>query len=254
MKRNARGTSLTELFKAFEDIYPKGCIVVLDEIDLMSDKDANKDILYFLSRNDRRYMAVLLSNNPRFYDELDVSIKSSLQPAVIHFKNYDAISLKKILVQRAKAGLKNCDQAILSRISALTTANTNSDVRVGIKTLFYWAINPKENIESHFEKARRDIYVDLIGDLNNKNVLILKSIQTSKTKFVKDIYENYLHISTQKNEQPFSYVYFYNNLSYLQSLGLIIMLSTKVNRTYTNKISLLFNERILDAVFQKRFA
>jgi hypothetical protein len=47
---------------------------------------------------------------------------------------------------------------------------------------------------------------------------------------------------------------FYSTLSYLQSLGLIVLLSTKVNRTYTNRIQLTFDSSILLAILQMRFA
>jgi hypothetical protein len=40
----------------------------------------------------------------------------------------------------------------------------------------------------------------------------------------------------------------------LQSLGLIVLLSTKVNRTYTNRIQLTFDRSILLAILQMRFA
>ena len=39
----------------------------------------------------------------------------------------------------------------------------------------------------------------------------------------------------------------------MQSLGLIVLLSTKVDRAYTNRAQLLFNEQILDEVFRLRF-
>ena len=37
----------------------------------MSDKDKNKDILYLISRSSNNYMAILLSNNPKFLNILD---------------------------------------------------------------------------------------------------------------------------------------------------------------------------------------
>ena len=57
----------------------------------------------------------------------------------------------------------------------------------------------------------------------------------------------------QMQEEPFSYVYFYSNLSYLQSIGLILLLSTKVGRTYTNRIQPLFDLEPLEAAWQTRF-
>ena len=55
------------------------------------------------------------------------------------------------------------------------------------------------------------------------------------------------------NEEPYSYVYFYSNLSYLQSLGLILLASAKLGRTYTNRIQPTFDPGILEAIWPMRF-
>jgi len=109
------------------------------------------------------------------------------------------------------------------------------------------------SLKEHFGKARRDIMFDVVKDLNDKNLLILKAALSRQDSFVKDIYEAYRKISTQFNEEPFSYVHFYSNLSYLQSLGLILLISTKVSRTYTNRIQLTFDPGILATVWRMRF-
>ncbi len=58
--------------------------VILDEVDLLSEKDKTKEILcIYLSRSPAGYMAVLLSNNPRWATTLDESIQSTLQPEAI---------------------------------------------------------------------------------------------------------------------------------------------------------------------------
>ena len=49
-------------------------------------------------------------------------------------------------------------------------------------------------------------------------------------------------------EDPFSYVYFYANMSYLQSIGLIVLLSTKVGRTYSHCVQLLFDIELLETI------
>ena len=72
-------------------------------------------------------------------------------------------------------------------------------------------------------------------------------------RYVKSIYERYRRLSQQSGEEPFSYVYFYTNLSYLQSLGLILLISTKVRRAYTNRVQLLFSGELFQAVWKSRF-
>jgi len=248
-----RGISLNEMFEKFTQRYPNKTVIILDEIDLLSPKDKNKEILYLLSRSKNNYMTIMLSNNARFLNEIDQSTKSTLQPQIIHFKNYDSLQMYKILKQRAKTGLKQYKPEQLQQISALTVKNTSGDVRVAIKTLFYLATGEENVVEDCFEKAKRDIYIDLIQDLNDKNLLILRAAQKAEKNNVKEVYSIYIKNSEEFKEQPYSYVYFYNNLSYLQSLGLILLASAKLHRTYTNRIALLFNPKILDNIFKNRF-
>jgi len=248
-----RGCSLDELWQRFTDARKGKTIFVLDEVDLMSEKDKNKDILYLISRSPNNYMAILLSNNPKFLTLLDESIKSTLQPEIVHFRNYNALEIEKILIDRARTGLKFLPEQIIREIAAMTAKNTNSDVRVAIKTLYLWALEPTVPLNDHFEKARRDIMFDVVRDLNDKNLLILKAALSQQEGYVKDVYQAYRKISVQYREEPFSYVHFYSNLAYQQSLGLILLVSTKINRTYTNRIQLTFDPSILAAIWQTRF-
>jgi len=248
-----RGCSLDELWQRFTDARKGKTIFVLDEVDLISEKDKNKDILYLISRSPNNYMAILLSNNPKFLTLLDESIKSTLQPEIVHFRNYNAREIEDILTDRARAGLRFLPEQIIKEIAAMTAKNTNSDVRVAIKTLYLWALEPTVPLKEHFEKARRDIMFDVVRDLNDKNLLILKAVLSQQDGYVKDVYQAYRKISVQYKEEPFSYVHFYSNLAYQQSLGLILLVSTKINRTYTNRIQLTFDPSILAAIWQTRF-
>jgi Cdc6-like AAA superfamily ATPase len=249
----ARGVSFDELAQEFGERYSKRTVVILDEVDLISEKDKNKDILYFLSRSERNYMAILLSNNPKWLNTVDESIQSTLQPELIHFRSYNAHELEKILNQRAELGVRGVPQRVVKETAALTVKYTNSDVRVAIKTLYYWATEPGVSLKENFQRARKDIVVDMIANLNDKNLLILKSASLARDRPVKEVYDVYRHLSVQHKEEPFSYVYFYSALSYLQSLGLILLISTKVHRTYTNVIQLTFPIEILNTTCQARF-
>jgi len=248
-----RGCSLDELWQRFASTNTTKTVFILDEIDLMSDKDRSKDILYLISRSTNNYMAILLSNNPKFTNSLDQSIMSTLQPEIIHFSSYNTAEIIEILTDRAKVGLKVLPKDIIREIAARTVKNTNSDVRVAIKTLYLWALEPDVSLEEHFEKARRDIMFDVIKDLNDKNLLILRAAISKQDGYVKDIYESYRRVSVQFNEEPFSYMHFYSNLSYLQSLGAILLISTKIGRVFTNRIQLTFDPDILKAVWSARF-
>ena len=248
----ARGVSFAELAEQFAERYPENTVVVLDEVDLLSEKDKNKDILYFLSRSRRNYMAVLLSNSPKWASGLDDSVQSTLQPELIYFRPYTPSELCAILGQRATLGVVHTPKAVVDNIAALTVKYTNADVRVAIKTLYYWAIERETGLNQNFQRARRDVVVDVVSNLNDKSLLILKSAAGGE-RTVKDVYQTYRRLCARYKEEPFSYVYFYSTLSYLQSLGLILLISTKVRRAYTKILQLTFPAEILDSVWGARF-
>jgi len=52
---------------------------------------------------------------------------------------------------------------------------------------------------------------------------------------------------------PFSYMYFYTNLGYLQSVGLVALVAAKIDRTYTNRIVLTFDKSIAEQSCKLRF-
>ncbi len=249
----ARGASLSELFQKFTSAYAERTVVVLDEVDLINPKDRNKEILYLLSRSSNNYMVVLLSNNPRFLGELDSSTRSTLQPEVLLFKNYDAVQIAEILKDRAKKGLTNFSLADVRKIAGLAVREASSDVRVALKTLFYSVTEKQKDVRFCFGRALRDIYRDLVADLNDQNLLILRAVVLSRDKFVKDVHRIYCRLAEGLGEKCFSYVHFLNSLSYLQGLGLVVLLSTKVNRCYTNRVNLLFSEKVLEKVYTMRF-
>ncbi|MCB9852822.1 MAG: orc1/cdc6 family replication initiation protein [Phycisphaerales bacterium] len=247
-----RGCSVDELWHQFSVAYSRRLILVLDEVDLLSDKDRHKDILYLLARSPRNYMVVLLSNHPKFVSKLDESIRSSLQPEMLHFRNYDATEILEILRDRARLGLHQFRETDLAQIAALTARSTNSDVRIAIKTLYYVTIEESPDVAEVFNRARRDLLRDVLNDLNDRNFLILRAAMESPEPFVKEVYARYRRLSRAAQEEPFSYVYFYASLSYLQSIGLILLLATKVGRAYTNRIQLLLDSETLEAANHSR--
>ena len=248
-----RGWSLDELWHRFSDRFSRRLILVLDEVDLLSDKDRQKDLLYLLARSPNNYMTVLLSNQPHFLSRLDESIRSSLQPEKIHFRNYDALEIVSILRDRARLGIDHPIDEPLAEIAALTVRTTNSDVRVAIKTLYYLALEPTIDVRNVFDRARRDLVQDVLFDLADSNLVVLKAIAEGREPFVKAVYERYRQISFSVGNEPFSYVHFYASLSYLQSSGLILLVSTKVGRAYTNQLQLLFDRELLRSTWNTRF-
>ncbi len=249
----ARGASLSELFSAFCGKSEGKTVVVLDEIDLMSPKDRRREILYLLSRAEQPFMVIMLSNNPHVLKDLDPATRSSLQPMPLHFPNYDARQIAQILADRAKRGLTEWNDGHLAEIAARTTSKTNADARVAIKTLYYTVTKPGDNLADSFERARRDVVVDLINDLSDSTLMILWAVATARTRFAKDVYKQYCRYCQTQAEKPFSYVYFYSSLSYLQSVGLVALLSTKIGRTYANQVLLAFDQPVVEQICRLRF-
>lgn len=164
----------------------------------------------------------------------------------------DAPEIHRILTHRAHKGLKNHNPSMLNEIAALTANQATSDVRIAIRTLFNTITQPHKTIKQCFEAARRDIYHDLLQGLNDKCLLILRATQLTREPFVKNIHHTYTQLSQHHGETPFSYVHFYSHLGYLQSMGLLILTSAKINRAYTNRVNILCNERTLNQTFKTR--
>ena len=94
----------------------------------------------------------------------------------------------------------------------------------------------------------------MVNDLTDANLMVLWAAATGKSDLAKEIYKRYCRFSQAQHEKPFSYVYFYSNLSYLQSVGLVALVSTKVGRTYTNRVVLTFDPAIADSLCRLRFS
>jgi Cdc6-like AAA superfamily ATPase len=253
LKTSARGYAYGELTARFEQEIPSPAVIVLDESDMLGEKDLRRDILYFLSRSPKRYTVVLLSNNHRYLKQLDESTRSSLQPEVISFRAYSAGEILDILKDRAETGLKSTEPGLIEEIAAMTAKNTNGDVRVAIKALLYCATQEAQTVSECFSKAREDVLKDVLANANDKGLLILKAAMEEPTKFVKTVYQHYVELSRRFRDEPYGYTQFYSSLGYLASLGLILLVSAKVDRTFTNRIEPLISSEELAAVFAQRF-
>ncbi len=248
-----RGVGLAELFDKFEKQAQNNAVVLLDELELMSPKDRDREILYLLSRSKKRFMVISLSNNPRVLRELDLATRSNLQPVPVYFRNYDTEQIGQILRDRARQGLRRYDEGVLAKIAALTVRRTNSDARVAIKTLYYSVTQAGRTLDECFERDRRDVVVDMIADLSDTALMTLRAVATSGTEFAKDTYARYRRLCQAQGEKPISYVYFCSNLSYLQSAGLVALISTKVGRSYPNRVLLTFDRTTVEQICRLRF-
>jgi len=276
------GLSLGELYERFIAAHAgQRLCLVLDEVDLMSPKDKRRELLYLLSRAETPVMMILLSNNHKVTDQLDAATRSSLQLNSMLFRNYTPEQIGSILLARAEQGLKSWDDAALSQIAARTVRLTHADARVAIKTLFYLTpgmgvggiaskhensrssdgmedpvsgpLDTAGRVELAFESARRDIVLDMINDLNDALLLILRAVVIGTSRLAKDTYQRYCRFSKEASEPPFSYVHYYASLAYLQSCGLVALTATKLGRAYTNRVEPTFDGQVVEPIVRLRF-
>lgn len=214
-------------------------------------------------------------------DQLDAATRSSLQLTSMLFRNYTPVQIGSILLARAEQGLKSWDEAALSQIAARTVRLTHADARVAIKTLFYltpgmgvdgigskhknsrssdvmgYPVSPPldtaTRVELAFESARRDIVLDMINDLNDALLLILRAVVNGTSRLAKDTYQRYCRFSKEASEPPFSYVHYYASLAYLQSCGLVALTATKLGRAYTNRVEPTFDGQVVEPIVKLRF-
>ena len=248
-----RGRSLPELFEQFCRRCRGKTVVILDEIDLMSPKDKNREILYLLSRTEQPFMIIMLANNGYVLQEIDPATRSSLQAVSMHFKDYNADQIREILTSRAKAGLHHWDDGQLAEIAAMTTRLGNSDVRLAIKTLLHTVSETESDLSTCFELARRDVVIDMIRDLSDMALAILWAASTSRSLFARDVYQRYCRFCDERGEKPFSYFHFCSTLSHLQSVALVGLIATRKGRSYTNRVMLTFEPDLLKDVCAQRF-
>jgi Cdc6-like AAA superfamily ATPase len=280
----SQGLSLGALYQKFIGAHAgQRLCLVLDEVDLMSPKDRRREVLYLLSRAETPVMLILLSNNHRVADQLDAATRSSLQLSTMLFRSYNPAQIESILAARAEEGLSAWEPKTLTEIAARTVRHTHADARVAIKTLFYLvtrsylaesssASDPRKSensrssadqalprpplpggVEAAFEFARRDIVLDMINDLNDGLLLILWAVVTGESRLAKDIFERYGRFCRERHESPFSYVHYYASLAYLQSCGLVALISTKLGRAYTNRVEATFDPTIVEPIVNLRF-
>ena len=125
---------------------------------------------------------------------------------------------------------------------------------MAIKTLLYYATKEASSVSECFEHARRDLVLDVLKGLNDKALLILSSVVKEQDGLVKDVYLRYVELSKATGEEAYSYMHFYNNLSYFQSIGLILLILAKINRAYTKRIEPLFSAEQLESILKVRFS
>jgi archaeal cell division control protein 6 len=150
-------------------------ILILDEIDQTVKKISN-DFLYNLTRfnvelSKAQISIVGISNDLTFLENLDPRVRSSLSEEEIVFPPYNALQLKKILIQRSKDAFKEnvLQDGVIAKCAAYA-AREHGDARRALDLLrVSGEIAERENFKKilikHIDEANNKIEKDKILDV-----------------------------------------------------------------------------------------
>lgn len=250
---NLNGKAICDGMELVSEKFEK-LILVLDEIDLFNYSQRSRDMLYLFSRCDStKFQMFLLSNNVNFMNLVDEATKSTLQIRSKHFRNYNAEEIREILrLRETEAGIK-VKEPFIPQLAAMTANMANSDIRVALKTLQLAYLNNKyDDLEGLFEEARRESFNEILINLPNQMIISLISIILTKDKIVPRIYKEYQRIANRNREKSLTYQAFYNNLNYLQSIGIIMLYKRQVHRGWSKEVELLCYDELIKGIFRNR--
>jgi len=225
-------------------------IVVLDETDLLKDNR----ILYILSRQIKVNL-IILTQKLFWFNSLEESIKSSLQPIHINFKAYEVDEIKTILNMRAKEGLNKYEEGGINLMSAIIYRDYNSDVRVGIKALYILGQSNdwnNETINKSLEQAYKEVEYSVIRNLKDTEIIILTALMkepnTNKAYIIAENYMNEILGYSVKKKQYFNIIHDLNNL------GLFNIVRKREGRYYTLEVQMLMpDNKLIHNELKNRF-
>lgn len=247
VKLPARGLGTSEGYKrTFESIkdYDR-ILIILDEVEKLKDLT---NIVYAFTRGNEVFgvdvpiSLIFITNNIHIFQRLDVPTKSSLHLHSVVFDRYNADELYKILVDRARFGLKSdCYDETSLRYIAAKTAKITGDARLAILSLEmagkYCEVNKvatisPEVIDKTFGEAMDALELNTLYKINFQPLLILYSLatlakNTEEAIYIKKIYERYKTLCISAGEDILSYSQFHHHLSYLQSQDTILLTREK---------------------------
>ncbi len=257
----------------------KVLIVVLDEIDMVTDLD---DLIYTLTRanNDVKSGGVVvtgISNTISFKDKLDPRSLSSLYEAELVFPPYNSNELSEILRQRAEIGFKKdvIDSPTIN-LAAAISAKDSGDARLALKMLSNAGELAEEkgekritseDIRNASKNAEEEVAYELVSTLPEHQRLIVYAIsmltlQGSRYKklvegedtylFSGEVYDKYVAIINSLSKEPKSSRWYRKYISDLEMQGLVSTYeSGKGIRGHTKLIKLLYPPAKIKATIEK---
>ncbi len=233
-----RGLSLDDVRGKFDKKLKGKALIIIDEADFLK----SPDVLYHITRYTGANL-MLLTQKPLWYKNMDdESVKSSMQPDQIFFRDYNADEMREILLMRASDGLKHYGNGAISLLAANIVLNYKSDTRIGIKALEIIGMTDdwsETSMKNAITQAYLEIEGETLNNLSDRDLIILSTLMnepdTSKAynlvRNMGDFSVNGISKST-----------FFSSVNNLQNLGLINLIRKKVNRFYTMETQILLSD------------
>ncbi len=178
---------------------------------------------------------IAITNNVRWYNELDSRIKSRMYASKkILFSQYNAEQLAEILRKRAEEGLymENVEEGVIEKCSAIAYSE-GGDARKAIDLLRVSCEIAEregkkvsiEHVDMAEEKIERNIVINIIMSKSiHEKMVIYSTMELSKRKEViksKDVYDLYSCVCIKNGIKPLTTRRIRDILSTLESEGLI---------------------------------
>ena len=214
-------------------------ILVIDEIDSLIDRNGD-DILYNFTRANERISSdqfislIGISNSLTFKDKLDPRVRSSLSEEELVFNPYTIEQLKQILIDRCKLAFHN-DVVPLGTINlcAAMAGKETGDARKAIDLLRVAAeIAERKGIntvqESYIrvaqEKIDRDTNYEILKNSTTHTKIVILSLINSNSNNDSNtgqIYDMYVNLCTQLEQEPLTQRRITQIISELDQLGIV---------------------------------
>lgn len=172
----------------------KPVVIVLDEIDRLTDKE----VLYHLLEDLYKKTIILIANDKSWIVNIDARIRSRLQAEELEFKRYNKQQIEGILKQRLDyAFIPNCWDKEAFNMVVESTIKTG-DIRTGLFLLRHSALSAEyrnsnkvevRDVKSSISKLS-SFNINPVDILDRDEKLILELVKDKKQR-IGDLFKNY---------------------------------------------------------------